>query len=82
MDAWLSGGRRFEVVMASDVARDGVGLELTDLDEPSGPGPVLEVFWSDKDATMTFTADRSVTLPFDIVSRFLVTAERALPPAT
>lgn len=34
---------RFETVIASDVIRDGMGLELTDLSDPHS-GPVLEAF--------------------------------------
>jgi hypothetical protein len=37
--------------MASDVIRDGMGLELTDLDAPER-GPVLAAFWHDDGTTV------------------------------
>lgn len=81
MDAWEANGRRFEVIMASDVQRDGMALELTDLDEPPGPGPALEIFFSDVDRTMTFTAHQAVDMPLEILTRFVDVAVRRLPPS-
>ena len=74
-------GRRFEVVMASDVVRDGMALELTDLGEEPGSGPALEIFRSDVDNTFTFSAHRAVAVPLEILSRFVDTAMRKLPPS-
>jgi hypothetical protein len=42
VDVWEDQGRTFEVVMASDVTRDGMGLELTDLTSPEGGPPFLK----------------------------------------
>jgi hypothetical protein len=80
MNAWDVNGRRYEVVMASDVARDGMALELTDLDAVPGPGPALQIFWSDVDRSMTFTAHHPVDMPLEVLSRFVDTATRSLPP--
>jgi hypothetical protein len=79
MDVWSYDGQRFEVVMASDVIRDGMGLELTALDGPA-PGPVFEAFWHDDDGRFEFVACRSVTLPFSVIDRFVAEAKKRLPP--
>jgi hypothetical protein len=81
VNAWESDGRRFEVLMASDVVRDGMTLELTDLDQARGPGPSLEVFYSDEDGTMTFSALRPIDVPMEILTRFVEVARSNLPPS-
>jgi hypothetical protein len=80
VDVWEANGRRFEIVRASDVIRDGMTLELTDLDEDHAPGPALEIFRSDVDGSFTFSAHRAVDIPIEIVSRFVDAAMRSLPP--
>ena len=82
MSAWEADGRRFEVLMASNVDRDGMALELTDLDQERGPGHALEIFWSDAESTFTFFAHRAIDVPLDILSRFVDTAVRSLPPSS
>ncbi len=67
--------------MASDVERDGMALELTDLDQARGPGPALEIFWSDVDRMFTFSAHRAIDIPMEVLSRFIETATRDLPPS-
>ena len=81
MNAWESEGRHVEVLMASDVVRDGMGLELTDLGQTSGPGPALEIFYSDEDGSMTFSALRAVDVPLEILTRFVEEARAKLPPS-
>lgn len=66
--------------MASNVIRDGMALELTDLDALHGSGPALEIFFSDIDQAMTFSALRPVELPMEVLTRFLETARHRLPP--
>ncbi len=60
MDVWESDGRRFEVVMASDVSNDGIGPELTDVSPGQGAGPVLEVLWHDDGSGFDFLSHRPV----------------------
>lgn len=79
MDVWEHDGRRFEVVMASDVVRDGMSLELTDLDS-SVPGPVIEAFWHDDGTGFDFILHAATELPFVIVERFVDAARTRLPP--
>lgn len=67
--------------MASDVVRDGMSLELTDLDQAPGPGPALEIFYSDEDGTMTFSALRPIDVPIEILTRFVDVARSKLPPS-
>ncbi len=80
MDVWEDGGRLFEITMASNIIRDGMALELTDLDAVQGSGPALEIFFSDIDHTMTFSAMRPVELSMEVLTRFVETARRRLPP--
>lgn len=82
MEFWEAEGRRFEVVMASDVIRDGMALELTDLGQARGPGPALEIFYSDADHTLTFSAHHPVDIPMEILTRFVETSIRRLPPTS
>ena len=70
---------RFETVMASDVIRDGMGLELTDLSDPQS-GPVLEAFWHDDGSGFDFYCHREAKLPFEVVAEFIETAKGQLPP--
>lgn len=79
MDVWEHEGRNFEVVMASDVTRDGMGLELTELGS-AGTGVVLEVFWHDDGSGFEFIAHHAVSLPFAVVERFMNHARSSLPP--
>lgn len=73
----------FEVVMASDVAqRDGMGLELTELTAGVTAGPVLEAFLADGSGEFDLICHAPVSLPFDIVERFVVAARQHLPTAT
>ena len=71
MGAWEFDGRQFEVVMASDLDRDGMALELTDLADTPGVGPVLG---------FDFTVHRATALPFSVIERFVQEARRRLPP--
>ncbi|USQ80032.1 hypothetical protein NF556_21005 [Ornithinimicrobium faecis] len=82
MNKWEADGRRFEVLMASDIVRDGMALELSDLDSERGSGPALEIFWSDADKTFTFFAHRAINIPLEILSRFVDEAVRSLPPSS
>jgi hypothetical protein len=81
VDVWEHEGRNFEVVMLSDVTRDGVGLELTDLSS-SESGPALEAFWHDDGSGFDFIAYRAGTVPFAVVERFVDAARKSLPPAS
>jgi hypothetical protein len=65
--------------MASDVIRDGMGLELTDLGS-SDTGPALEAFWYDDGTGFDFIVHQAGTLPFAVVERFVAAAKRSLPP--
>jgi hypothetical protein len=79
VDVWEHEGRIFEVVMASDVIRDGMGLELTDLGS-SESGPALEAFWHDDGDGFDFISHHAITLPFAVVERFVAHARETLPP--
>ena len=77
---WEFEGKLFEVVMASDLDRDGMALELTDLSDAPGVGPVLEAFRHDSRPGFDFTVHRSTSLPFSLVERFVEEARRRFPP--
>ena len=79
MDVWEHKGRPYEVVMASDLARDGMALELTDLGSPAS-APVLEAFWHDDGNGFEFIAHGAAALPFEVVERFVAAARDRLPP--
>ena len=79
VNVWEHEGRNFEVVMASDVTRDGMSLELTDLGSRE-IGPALEAFWHDDGSGFDFIAHHAATLPFAVVERFVAAARKHLPP--
>lgn len=65
--------------MASDVIRDGMGLELTDLDG-SNHETVLEAFWHEDGSGFEFIAHSACVLPVAVVERFVAAARTSLPP--
>ncbi|HEY0646757.1 hypothetical protein [Phenylobacterium sp.] len=68
-------GRQYEVIVGSDVAeRDGMYLELYDAAEQ-----ILEVFYSDADGSMTFSAFRS-DLPLAVVEWAIAEGKARLIP--
>ncbi|HXH77034.1 hypothetical protein [Nocardioides sp.] len=79
VDVWEHEGRNFEVVMASDVINDGMGLELTDLGS-SESGPALQAFWHDDGSGFDFIFHHAGTMPFAVVERFVTAARKLLPP--
>ena len=79
MDLLESHGRKFEMIMASDLLRDGMALELTELTS-SRPGPVIEAFWHDNGTGFDFIVHHAGhDLPFDVVEQFVAVARKRLP---
>jgi hypothetical protein len=67
--------REYEAVVGSDVSdRDGMYLELYEADEQ-----LLEIFYSDADNTMTFTAYRH-DLPLAVVEWAIAEGKARLTP--
>ena len=73
--------RSYELVRASDVGRDGIGLELWDVTNGDRDGPILEVFYFDGSSRMTLSA-YSEDLPLPMVEWFISKAHELLPPLT
>lgn len=73
-------GRRYEVLLGSDVQNDGMYLEMSDVTD-GAPEVVLFAFYSDSDGHMTFSAYRE-ELPFAAVEWFLSEAKQRLSPVT
>jgi hypothetical protein len=67
--------------MASDVSRDGMGLELVETNEEQGRLAALEIFYSDKTGEFVFSADHVDDLPPEMLDRFLAEAHPRLPPS-
>ena len=80
MESWEHQGRKFRVVMASNVIRDGMSLELTDLDSSDGE-VFLEAFWHDDSGEFEFIAHRTGSVPFEVLERFIASARENLPPS-
>jgi hypothetical protein len=70
-------GERYETIMASDVARDGIWLELWDRN--SSRELALCVFYSDADGSFEFERDRA-DVPPAVAAWFQEEARRRLPP--
>ena len=71
-------GAHYTTLMASDIQRDGKGLELHW--KVDGQDTVVaEIFYSDANQTMTFnTFDCDV--PLELIEELMVEAKRRLPP--
>jgi hypothetical protein len=67
--------------MASDVIRDGMGLELVEESVASGRRAALEVFYSDETGEFVFSADQVDDVPLELIDRFLADGRRRLPPS-
>lgn len=71
------GGRRYEVIIGSEVTeRDGMYLELHEAAEH-----ILEVFYSDVDGSMTFSAFRT-DLPLEVVEWAIAEGKARLTPVS
>jgi len=70
-------GREYEFIRASDVIRDGMALECSEVG--SAAGPILEAFWNDSSGRFTFSAFQE-NLPFELVEEFVRAARQGLPP--
>lgn len=92
MERLAAEGRTFEVVVASDVVRDGLGVELHELLPGDQREVVMEVFrFDDPDAPDVVPIRTAVThcsreVPFDVAKQLMVAAERELmvrtPPSS
>jgi len=70
-------GKEYEFIRASDVIRDGMALECSEVG--STKGPILEAFWNDSTGRFTFSAFEQ-HLPFELVEEFVRAARKGLPP--
>ena len=72
-------GRPYELVYGSDIQRDGVYLELSDVSRDD-PVVIVDAFRWDPDGRITFSAYRE-DVPFEIVEWFTAEVRRRLAPA-
>jgi hypothetical protein len=71
------GGQRFTTFMGSDLQRDGMFLELH---SETSSAPLMEVFYSDHDASFTVTGFGQ-PVPLSVIEQFLAEARQQLPPS-
>jgi hypothetical protein len=69
--------RQYDLQRASDVVRNGLGIELIDVNSLE---IVAEVFRCDEDNTLVFSCFRDEALPFSIVRQLLDLAMERLEP--
>jgi hypothetical protein len=67
-------GKHYHTTLASDLKRDGMGLELA-----SGSHTVAEIFYSDVSKDFTISIFEQ-SLPLAVIERLLAEAKVALPP--
>lgn len=72
-------GKRYEFVIASDLNRDGIGLECTLAGAPTEL--LLEAFCHDPSGRLTFESFQG-QLPLELVEVFVRMARQRLPPAS
>lgn len=68
-------GQSYQIVVGSDVTRDGMYLEVQDTTDAL----VAEVFYSDRDGTMTFTGYRP-DVPLAVVEWMIAESKARLTP--
>jgi hypothetical protein len=61
------GNRTYEIIRATDVDRDGIGIELWDRDRDK---LIMEVFRHDDKKELIFSCDKG-EIPLEVVDRFL-----------
>jgi hypothetical protein len=71
----------YRFVLGSDVERDGMFLELR-REESGRRELLLEVFRSDADGALSFSAARPCDVPFGTVERFIARARAELADPT
>lgn len=71
-------GRQFRSIRGSDVHRNGMFLELTEVGSSSA---VLEVFHSDTDGSFSLSGFGS-SVPLAVVEQFIASARQLLPPSS
>ena len=70
-------GQSYAVTVGSDIQRDGMYLEVED----NAKVALAEVFYSDRDNSMTFTGYRT-DLPLPLVEWLIAHAKERLTPAS
>lgn len=68
----------YEILLGSDVIRDGMYLEAS-IPRPGTRDQVLEIFYSDIDGGFTISYCKD-DLPMELVEYMIVNAKTALPP--
>ena len=68
-------GQSYGVTVGSDIQRDGMYLEVED----GGKAVLAEVFYSDRDNSMTFTGYRA-DLPLPLIEWLIAHAKERLTP--
>jgi len=74
------GKNSYSFLVASDVVRDGLGLEAWKRLQNNERELVAEVFWSDKLGTLTMSTYQP-DLPIELVEHLLTMARLRLTPA-
>jgi hypothetical protein len=70
--------RQFSTVRGSDVARDGMFLELS---EAGSSSPLMEAFYSDADGSFSVRGFGG-SVPLAVVEQFIASARQLLPPSS
>lgn len=74
-------GARYTTLMASDLQRDGMGLELHLAVQGQQARTVAEVFYSDAEPIWTLNTF-GCDVPLEIIEDMIAEARRRLPPKT
>ncbi len=72
--------KKYEVILGSDVVRDGMFLEINEVTDPKHEKSIMEVFFNDEKRNFTFNAWEPIELPLEKIELFIKEARKALPP--
>ncbi|MGI9383858.1 MAG: hypothetical protein ACR2PO_11950 [Methyloligellaceae bacterium] len=71
-------GTEYRYILASDVVRDGMYIEVSD--EPKGTNALIEIFYSDVTHEMTMTLFKP-DIPIEVIEWAISVAQKRLPVA-
>jgi len=72
-------GKQYEIIKGSDVLRDGVYVELSDITDKDNRKYLLEIFHSDANGTELFSSEK-MEIPYNILLETIKLAEKWLDP--
>lgn len=75
-----SQGRRYEIMKGSDVQRDGVYVDLTDITDENDKEYIMEIFHSDENGLEIFSSEKT-EIPYEVLLKVIEISNQWLKPS-